>query len=47
VDIVLGTVFFGGCGPWAVAGPLRVRARTAMRLMVKIFAFMADLLFMV
>jgi hypothetical protein len=47
VDIVLGTVFFGGCGPWAVTAVLNSRARTAMRLMVKIFAFMADLLFMV
>jgi len=29
----------------AVAGPLRVRARTAMRLMIKkVFAFMVDLL---
>jgi hypothetical protein len=34
----------GGCGPCAVAGPLRVKARTAMILRAKIFVFMADLL---
>jgi hypothetical protein len=31
----------------AVTGPLRVKARTAMMLMAKIFAFMAELLLMV
>jgi hypothetical protein len=37
----------GGCGPWAVTAVLKSKARTAIMLIAKIFAFIVGLLFMV